>query len=152
MPATLRRNATGVLWGSWRPKIQARSGVPAGCNGGLAARVGQAGGRPSKGWRASARSDHLAEKRALLEELDDRHRGSHLADPEEEHPFDDLCFRFSDLHTEFGTVFLGHERFCEIRLVLPKSHFNALCDSAGLGRLDAGGFEDRKDFDRAHQG
>ncbi len=43
------------------------SGVPAGCKGGLAARVGQAGGRPSKDLRAAARSDHLAEKTALLE-------------------------------------------------------------------------------------
>ncbi len=42
------------MWGSWRPKIQARSGVPAGCNGGLAARVGQANRSP--GWGGGSTS------------------------------------------------------------------------------------------------
>ena len=40
--------------GPWRPKIQARSGVPAGCNGGLAARVGQANRSP--GWGGGSTS------------------------------------------------------------------------------------------------
>ena len=44
-------------------------GVPAGCNGGLAARMGQAGGRPSKGLRTAARSvipGRMGTRRGLL--------------------------------------------------------------------------------------
>ena len=45
------------------------SGVSAGCNGGLAARVGQAGGRPSKDLRAAAQSvipGRMGTRRGLL--------------------------------------------------------------------------------------
>ena len=96
-----------------------------------------------------------------MEELDDRRRGSHLPDPEEEHPLDDFGFKVSHLGAEFGdggfdlgadfrTILVGHEAFGKVIFLFTECHFQALCDGTGLRRLDAGGFEDRKDFDRAH--
>jgi hypothetical protein len=94
--------------------------------------------------------------RALLEELDDSRRGSHLADPEEEHPLDDLGFVVSHLGAEFGAkvgaVLLGHEAFGKVIFLFTECDFQALGDGTGLGRLDAGGFEDRGDLGPAHEG
>lgn len=79
------------------------------------------------------------------EELDDGGGCSHLADPKEEHPLDHFGL-------EFRAILLGHEAFREVVLLLAKSHFEALCNGAGLERFDAaGGFEDREDFDRADE-
>jgi hypothetical protein len=102
------------------------------------------------------------QERALLEELDDRRCGSHLADPEEEHPLDDFGFKISHFGAEFGdggfdlgadfrTILVGHEAFGKVILLFTERDFQALCNGTGLGWLDAGGFEDRKDFDRAHE-
>lgn len=41
-----------------------------------------------------------------MEELDDGRRGSHLPDPEEEHPLDDFGFKVSHLGAEFGSIAL----------------------------------------------
>ena len=46
------------------------------------------------------------QRRRLLEELDDRRRGSYLTDPEEEHPLDDFGFKVSHLGAEFGSIAL----------------------------------------------
>ena len=91
------------------------------------------GGTPMLPWLVRlTRLACMSEFLKLLQELHDRGRGGHLADPEEEHPLDNLGFRFGDLHTELSAVFLGHESFCEVRLVFPKGHFNALRDGTGL--------------------
>jgi hypothetical protein len=96
------------------------------------------------------------------EEFDEGGGGGGLADPEEEHPFDDFGFELGHFGAEFGNggfdlsskffaVLIGHEPLREVSLLLAKGDFEALRDGAGLGWLDAGGFEDGEDFDRAHR-
>ena len=96
------------------------------------------------------------------EEFDEGGGGGGLADPEEEHPFDDFRFELGhfgaearsgglNLGAKFFAVLIGHEPLREVSLLLAKGDFEALRDGAGLGGLDAGGFEDGEDFDRAHR-
>jgi hypothetical protein len=44
--------------------------------------------------------------RRILEELDDRRRGSRLTDPREKHPLDDFGFVIGHLRAEFGAMAL----------------------------------------------
>ena len=46
------------------------------------------------------------QRRRLLEELDDRRRGSHLPDPEGEHPLDDFGLVVGHLGAEFRSIAL----------------------------------------------
>jgi len=93
----------------------------------------------------------LLQRRALLEEFDEGGGGGHLADPEEEHPLDDLGLGIGDLHTELGSILFGHEGFGEVQLVFLEGQCDTFRNGASLGRFDAGCFEDREDFDRAHE-
>ena len=115
--------------------------------------------------------------RVLLdEEFDDGGHDCDLADPEEEHPFDDFGFECRHFRAEFGDgsfdfgaesgfhglhlgtklgakvqlVGLGHPVFGEGFFLILEGGLETLGDGAGFGRLDAGGFEDREDFDGAH--
>lgn len=90
-----------------------------------------------------------------LKEFDERSGDCDLSDPEEKHPLDHLGLGIGDLGAQFraevGSVLLGHEPLREVFLLLAKGHFEALRNGASLGRFDAGCFEDREDFDPAHE-
>jgi hypothetical protein len=66
-------------------------------------------------WDVSAIHPYHWERWALVaEEFEDGCSGCDLADPEEEHPFDDFGFECGHLDSEFRAILFGHESHFEM--------------------------------------